>query len=161
VKPYLVSEARYAKNQMLVRCPGDGSGFKDRAARLCCHLRGRWTNREHGYVMSRTKVAKLNRLFDDGWDATIAFSSIPSKLEPAGAAANTIAWRKGTRVRYLRGWLIEQGRVPRNAVGTCDLIDRSPHAYFDCRALVKFPCLPKDSVGKLWLDKGDVVEVLP
>lgn len=75
---YTVSQARYAKGMMLVRCPSD-TGFKSRAARLIGDgLKARWTNRERGYIASPAKVRKFEQLHSEGWDA----SSIMGTLIP-------------------------------------------------------------------------------
>lgn len=77
-----MTKARYAKNMMLVRVRRETHGMKNRAARLCDHLRGRWTNREKGYVMSRCKVEKLKALYTAGWDAAfITAELIPPSVE--------------------------------------------------------------------------------
>lgn len=65
---YTITPARYAKGMKLVRCTPDGSGFKTRAMRLCDFMRGRWTNREGGYVMSPTKATRFERAYKAGWD---------------------------------------------------------------------------------------------
>ncbi len=67
---YTTAPAKYAKGKVLVRPTRDGSGLKGRAHRLVGYLRGRWTNRERGYVLTASKVAKLARLWTDGYDAT-------------------------------------------------------------------------------------------
>jgi len=68
--PPTIWAARYAKRQVLIKCPSV-DGFKTRAARLAEALKGRYTNRERGYIMSEAKAEKLMRLYLDGWDATI------------------------------------------------------------------------------------------
>lgn len=79
---YRISSARYAKGKMLVRCPSP-DGYKTRAARLIGDgLKGRWTNREGGYVASPTKAAKFEKLFAEGWDAcTVTSELVPPKGE--------------------------------------------------------------------------------
>jgi hypothetical protein len=62
------SPARYAKDMFAVRCP-PFSGFKTRAGRLCDHLKARYSNREHAYIMSPAKAEKLRLLFERGADA--------------------------------------------------------------------------------------------
>ena len=69
--PFTVCPARYAKGQMAVHCQSNGMGTKTRAMRLCCAFKARWTNREHAYILSPTKTAKLQSLYDAGWDAGI------------------------------------------------------------------------------------------
>lgn len=74
---YTISPARYAKNMMAVRTPST-DGWKTRAARLAENLaRGRYTNREGAYLMSRTAAEKFKRLYAEGWDASV----ISNKLE--------------------------------------------------------------------------------
>jgi len=70
---FSVHKARYAKGMMLVQAPSQ-TGFKSRAQRLLGALNFRWTNRERGYVGSPTKVAKFEKLYAEGWDASF-FSS--------------------------------------------------------------------------------------
>lgn len=75
---YTVSTTRYAKGQLLVRCPSP-DGFKTRASRLIGDgLKARWTNREGGYIASPAKVAKFEKMYKDGWDA----SAITGELRP-------------------------------------------------------------------------------
>jgi hypothetical protein len=74
---FTVSKARYAKRSVAVRCPPT-NGFKTRAARLAEGLKGRYSNREHAYIMSESKARRLRELFDSGWDA----SFITGVLEP-------------------------------------------------------------------------------
>ena len=62
----MIGAARYAKGQKAVKVAGDGSGFKDRAARLAGALNGRFSNRESAYIMSPTKAKKLQVLYDAG-----------------------------------------------------------------------------------------------
>lgn len=67
---YTITPARYAKGQMLVRCPST-DGLKTRAARLIGDgLRGRYTGRESGYIVSPAKARKFERLFAAGWDGS-------------------------------------------------------------------------------------------
>lgn len=79
--PPVVTRARYAKGMMLVRCPSV-DGFKSRASYLASALRGRWTNRERGYVMSPSKAARLVQLYEAGWDATLTGKLIEPKVSP-------------------------------------------------------------------------------
>lgn len=44
---FTADPARYAKGQIAIRPVHRGDGFKTRADRLCEHLNGRWSNREH------------------------------------------------------------------------------------------------------------------
>lgn len=74
---YSISPARYAgrwngKPQFVIRCQSNGTGFKTRAHRLAGDgLKGRWSRREGGYVVSPTKVAKFEKLYAEGWDACV------------------------------------------------------------------------------------------
>lgn len=79
-----ITPARYAKNQVAVRCASDSSGYKTRAMRLCDALRGRWSNREHAYIMSERKVERLQRLHANGYDA----NSFTLDLIPPTEAVN-------------------------------------------------------------------------
>ena len=67
---YSIQPAAYAKGQLLIKAPST-TGLKSRAARLLGGLKGRWTNRERGYVVSPAKAKKFEKLFRDGWDADI------------------------------------------------------------------------------------------
>lgn len=72
---YTTSPARYAgrwngKPQVAVRCPSP-DGYKTRAARLIGDgLKGRYSRREHAYIVSPAKAAKFERLYAEGWDAS-------------------------------------------------------------------------------------------
>jgi hypothetical protein len=67
---YNIAPARYSKGNMAVSTPSP-DGFKTRAARLIGdHLRGRWTNREHAYIVSPAKVRKFLALYESGADAS-------------------------------------------------------------------------------------------
>lgn len=66
---YTIASARYAKGMLAVSCPST-DGYKTRAARLCEHVGGRWSNRESAYIMSPAKVARFQGLHDDGRDAS-------------------------------------------------------------------------------------------
>lgn len=72
---YTISPARYAgrwngKPQMAVRCPSDTT-FKTRAARLIGDgLKGRYSGREHAYIVSPAKARKFEKLYADGYDAS-------------------------------------------------------------------------------------------
>ena len=72
---FTIWPAKYAKGKMAVSCPSQ-DGYKTRAARLAEHLNGRYSNREHAYIMSPAKAIKLQDLFDQGRDA----SAITGKL---------------------------------------------------------------------------------
>lgn len=75
---YTVSDSRYAKGKKIVRIP-PGDGFKSRAHRLIGHgLGANWVNREEGYSASPAKVAKFERLYAEGWDASI----VTGELKP-------------------------------------------------------------------------------
>lgn len=63
-----VSNARYADGMKAVR-PASIDGYKGRGSRLAEALNGRWSNREHAYIMSPTKAKKLVSLFHSGHDA--------------------------------------------------------------------------------------------
>lgn len=62
-----VSPAKYAKNQIAVRCVSL-DGFKSRASRLAEGLNGRWSNREKAFIMSPSKVEKLKSMLSSGED---------------------------------------------------------------------------------------------
>jgi hypothetical protein len=67
---YTITNARYARKCVAVRPTASGDGFKTRAHRLCDHLRARWSNREHAYIMAVTKREKFERLYAEGYDAS-------------------------------------------------------------------------------------------
>lgn len=77
---YTVNPARYAKGMLLVRA-ASADGYKTRVARLLDALKCRWTNRERGYVVSPSKLRRLERLLADGWDANF----FTNALTPPGA----------------------------------------------------------------------------
>lgn len=72
---YSITPARYAgrwngKPQVVVCCPSD-TMLKTRAARLIGNgLKGRYSRRERGYVVSPSKAAKFESLFAAGYDAS-------------------------------------------------------------------------------------------
>ncbi|MER9615588.1 hypothetical protein [Mesorhizobium sp. M0207] len=67
---YSIGRARYAKGMLAVRCPSS-TGYKTRAARLIGDgLNCRWSGRERAYIASPSKVAKFEKLFAGGWDAS-------------------------------------------------------------------------------------------
>ena len=79
---YTISPARYAKGQMLVRCPST-NGLKSRAACVAEALKGRYTHREHGYILSPTKAKRFEQLLRDGWNASYFGELTPPKQESA------------------------------------------------------------------------------
>ena len=70
MEAFTVAPAKYAKGMLAVFPQDKIQGLKGRSARLAEHLNGRWSNREHAYIMSPTKVVKLRKLIDEGWDAS-------------------------------------------------------------------------------------------
>lgn len=66
--PFEVRSARYARGKAAVFCHSE-SEFMTRAMRLCVHLKGQYSKREHAYIMSWAKVQKLMTLWRDGKDA--------------------------------------------------------------------------------------------
>ncbi|CAM5769859.1 hypothetical protein [Bosea minatitlanensis] len=67
---YSIVPARYAKGKMVIVPTRDGSGFKGRAARLAGTF-GRWVNRSGGYTVSEAGARRFERLYTEGWDASI------------------------------------------------------------------------------------------
>ena len=63
-----IKPARYAKNMMLIQVPSEG-GWKNRGQRLAEAVGGRWTHRERGFIMSKTKAKRFMRFYEEGWDA--------------------------------------------------------------------------------------------
>lgn len=80
---YTVSAARYAKGMFLVRTSGSNEGLKTRGDRLLGAIRARYTHRERGYVLSKSKLARFEELFRDGWDANFFSNDL---IDPSGAA---------------------------------------------------------------------------
>lgn len=77
----IITSARYAKGMMLAKCPSQ-NGWKSRAARLAEYLRGRYTNRERGYILSPRKAQRLAELYAAGYDATyINATLIPPSMD--------------------------------------------------------------------------------
>lgn len=71
---YTISDARYAKGMKAVRCPSS-TGYKTRAAYLAARLsNGRYTGREHAYIMSAAAAVRFERLYNEGWD--VSFSGV-------------------------------------------------------------------------------------
>lgn len=90
---FTIGQARYAKGQVLVRIPNT-SGFKTRAERLAGALRGRWSNRERGYVMSPTKAKRLEKLYQEGWDAGLLSGELepPASMRDPDADLVAVQW---------------------------------------------------------------------
>ena len=80
---YRISLAHYAKGQLAVSCPSDGSGYKTRAMRLIGDgLNCRWTGRGNHYVASPRKAARFVALYAEGWSACpITGELIPPQVE--------------------------------------------------------------------------------
>lgn len=75
---YSISQARYAKGKMAVRCPSS-TGMKTRAARLAGAIcRHRYTHREGAYIMSTSQAQRFEALYLQGYDACV----ITDKIEP-------------------------------------------------------------------------------
>lgn len=67
----IICKARYAKNQMAVHCPSNGTGWKTRAMRLADAIaNGRYSGREHAYIMSQPAAKRFTKLYAEGWDAS-------------------------------------------------------------------------------------------
>lgn len=71
IEPYRIFPARYAKGKMIIQIIGNGSGFKNRAARLAeaKGIGGKYVGRSGGYTVSPSAARKFERLFSEGWDA--------------------------------------------------------------------------------------------
>ena len=70
MQPYTISNARYAKGQKLICCHTNDQ-YKTRAHRLVEALKGRYTGRENGYIVSPTKAQRFEKLYLKGWDGKI------------------------------------------------------------------------------------------
>lgn len=91
---YTIGDARYAKGQKLVKTVPSGTGLKSRAERLIGDgLKGRYTNRERGYVVSPAKAARFEEMYTQGWDA----SPILRELIPPDGHAEDVAPAKAPR----------------------------------------------------------------
>lgn len=76
---YQITNAKYAKGMMKLRVPPSSDGFRGRAGRLGHAIaRGRYSNREHGYIISKAAAAKFEKLYAEGWDA----NTWSGELEP-------------------------------------------------------------------------------
>ena len=82
MRPYTASMPRYRAVGVVIRPEQDGI-YKTRAARLLDALKGRWSHRQRGYVVSETKAVKFARLYAAGYDATIISRELiaPEKKE--------------------------------------------------------------------------------
>lgn len=76
--PYTHGRARYAKGMVALRVHDSVGGFMGRAARLAQALKGRWSGREHAYILSPSKLRRFEELYAAGWDAALKFDSIYS-----------------------------------------------------------------------------------
>jgi hypothetical protein len=82
VADYTIHNGGRTADQRIIRCPSP-DGYKTRAARLAEALKGRWTHRAGGYVVSPTKAAKFERLYAEGWDGCYMTATlVPPKEEP-------------------------------------------------------------------------------
>ncbi len=96
---YTIGDARYAKGQKLVKTVPSGTGLKSRAERLIGDgLKGRYTNRERGYVVSPAKAARFEEMYTQGWDA----SPILRELIPPDGHAADVAPARAPRPRRAR-----------------------------------------------------------
>lgn len=67
---YSIRPARHAKGKVAVTAYGTADGYKTRACRLAQALaRGRYTGREHAYIMGPKTAARFEKLYAQGWDA--------------------------------------------------------------------------------------------
>lgn len=101
---YALTPARYAKKSMALRVHDSVQGMKGRASRLADALNGRWSNREHAYILSETKAAKFVALYESGRDAELHFLSSTNAvyvLQPGPAVprrkSSTQAWYEEMR----------------------------------------------------------------
>jgi len=68
---YTIKLARYSKGNMAVVCESNGTGYKTRCMRLAeVFSNGRYTGREHAYIMSVKAAERFEQAVKDGWDAT-------------------------------------------------------------------------------------------
>lgn len=63
------SPARYAKGKMVVRIVNE-SMFKNEGVWLAEALGGKWSRRDGGHQLSRTRAAAWIKLYSAGWTAT-------------------------------------------------------------------------------------------
>lgn len=75
---YSAEAARYAKGCVAVTAPGR-NGWKSEAGYLLEALNARYSGRERAYIVSASKFKKFEKLFAEGWTATVF-----GTLEPPG-----------------------------------------------------------------------------
>jgi hypothetical protein len=134
---YTIGDARYAKGQKLVKVQSSGTGLKTRAARLIGDgLKGRYTNREHGYIVSPTKAARFEDLYAQGWDA----SAITGELQPPEGHAADVAPAKAVRPRRAAKASPAPSAQPARRSGTPAYDDLTilPHVIADTVCLTPF-----------------------
>lgn len=67
IADYIITPYSYAKNSVVVKPTKDGSGLKARADYLVEAMKGRYVGRAKGYVLPKSKVAKFEKLYAEGW----------------------------------------------------------------------------------------------
>lgn len=78
---YTLRPARYAKGKQALSTPST-DGWKTRAGRLAERLaNGRYSGREHAYILSSSAAVRFERLFALGWDAGIISGELRPPLE--------------------------------------------------------------------------------
>jgi hypothetical protein len=87
-RPYSISEARYAKGQMVIDCPCP-TGYKTRAAYLAEEIGGRYVGRSKGYHVSRRQAEQFERLYAAGenQEADTTVAAPVAAAEPPKPAA--------------------------------------------------------------------------
>ncbi len=106
---YRITNARYAKDMMKVTAPAV-DGLKGRAARLAHSIaRGRYSNREGGYIMSKAAAERFERLYAEGWDASFLSGKLepPPEALPSSGEGSTAADYEGYLGLVLDGMPIE------------------------------------------------------
>ena len=132
---YTIGDARYAKGQKLVKVTSSGTGLKTRAARLVGDgLKGRYTNREHGYIVSPTKAARFEDLYAQGWDA----SAITGELQPPEGHVADVAPSKAVRPRRAAKASPAPSAQPARRSAAYDDLTLLPHVVADTVCLTPF-----------------------
>jgi len=78
--PIRVSPARYAKGKVAARDTDNRDGFTGRMGSLLQACGGRWSGRDHAYIMSAAAVDKACRLYLGGWHGSIRWGREPATV---------------------------------------------------------------------------------
>ncbi len=70
IHTYTVSDARYSKNKKVVRTPSTDGYLTDAGSMAKSLSNGRWSNKEHGYIMSIAASMKFEKYLELGYMAS-------------------------------------------------------------------------------------------